>query len=237
MTKKANDYQNPNSTVRQADYYPQGIMTLLDSIHGKALRARSVAEAMRSDPVYSENFESIEDSFKDLIAYASFGVAWCRGEIEGQDPETGLFSNTLKGDKAAAFLKERRELKKKKNKSEELIQKAVEEIKKSPRPAENFIEEAELFVERVYASPDVEYDSLLKDTIGVDVEYNEKGISTALLPETQEFNNSVVVTAPGVLVEVETAADKLKSLREAFPDKSKPEVSAISDLIDKKLGD
>lgn len=93
MERKSRDYQNPNSKVRQADYYPRGVLSLLDTIHSKYLRAVSVTEAMQSDPEYTENFESLEDSFKDLINYAAFGVAWCRGEIEGQDASTGLFSN------------------------------------------------------------------------------------------------------------------------------------------------
>jgi len=83
--KKSNDYQNPNSRIRQADYYPRGVATILDTIYGKVLRAYSVMEAMENDPDYNPNFESIEDSFKDMINYASFAVAYTRGKIEGQD--------------------------------------------------------------------------------------------------------------------------------------------------------
>jgi hypothetical protein len=83
--KKSNDYQNPNSRIRQADYYPHGVATILDTIYGKVLRAYSVMEAMENDPDYNPNFESIEDSFKDMINYASFAVAYTRGKIEGQD--------------------------------------------------------------------------------------------------------------------------------------------------------
>lgn len=86
QSKKSNDYQNPNSKIRQADYYPNGVVTLLDIIHGKVLRMRSVTEAMQNDPNYQPNFESIEDSAKDLINYASFVVAYCRGKVDGQDP-------------------------------------------------------------------------------------------------------------------------------------------------------
>ena len=84
--KKSRDYQNPNSSVSQADYYPNGVMTILDIIHAKSLRLRSVIEAMQNDTKYQPNFESIEDSGKDLINYASFLVAYARGEIEGQKP-------------------------------------------------------------------------------------------------------------------------------------------------------
>ena len=41
---------------------------------------------MEKDPNYEQNFESIEDSCKDLINYASFIGAYARGGIEGQDP-------------------------------------------------------------------------------------------------------------------------------------------------------
>ena len=32
QTKKAKDYQNPNSKIKQADYYPNGVATLLLSL-------------------------------------------------------------------------------------------------------------------------------------------------------------------------------------------------------------
>jgi hypothetical protein len=90
--KKSNDYQNPNSRIKQADYYPQGISTILDIMHAKVLRARSVVEAMENDPNYEQNFESLEDSGKDLINYASFFVAYLRDGIEGQDGTTDMFN-------------------------------------------------------------------------------------------------------------------------------------------------
>lgn len=85
--RKSNDYQNPQSRIRQADYYPSGVKTILEIVHAKVLRAQSVIEAMELDPNYVPNFESVEDSFKDLINYASFGVAFIRGKVDGQDPE------------------------------------------------------------------------------------------------------------------------------------------------------
>lgn len=84
MAKKANDYQNPNSSIKQADYYPNGCMTILDIMHAKMLRLRSVMEAMEYDPNYKPNFESIEDSAKDLINYASFLISYSRGKMDGQ---------------------------------------------------------------------------------------------------------------------------------------------------------
>jgi hypothetical protein len=85
--KKSNDYQNPNSRIRQADYYPSGVKTILEIMHAKILRAQSVIEAMEYDPQYAPNFESVEDSLKDLINYSSFGVAYIRGKIDGQNPD------------------------------------------------------------------------------------------------------------------------------------------------------
>ena len=82
--KKGNDYQNKASVIRQADYYPRGVSTLLDIIHAKMLRLRSVISAMESDENYVQNFESIEDSAKDMANYASFMVAYCRGQMDGQ---------------------------------------------------------------------------------------------------------------------------------------------------------
>jgi hypothetical protein len=83
--KKANDYQNPNSNITQADYYPNGCGTILDVINTKVLRMRSVIEAMQHDPNYEPNFESLEDSAVDLINYASFFVEYSRGKMQGQD--------------------------------------------------------------------------------------------------------------------------------------------------------
>ena len=85
--KKSNDYQNPNSNVKQADYYPRGVATILDTVYGKILRMYSVLEAMEHDPKYEPNFESLEDSAKDMINYSSFIVAYIRGGIEGQSPQ------------------------------------------------------------------------------------------------------------------------------------------------------
>ena len=87
QNKKANDYQNSSSRIRQADYYPNGCLTIHDIMHSKMLRMKSVMEAMTNDPVYMPNFESLEDSAKDLINYASFFVAYLRGEIDGQEPD------------------------------------------------------------------------------------------------------------------------------------------------------
>jgi len=104
--KKANDYQNPNSKIKQADYYPRGIHTIVDIIWAKILRTRSVLEAQELDPDYSPNFESMEDSLKDLINYASFGVAWLRNGIDGQQPSTETTTN--EGNPAERYYTEKK---------------------------------------------------------------------------------------------------------------------------------
>ena len=86
QTKKSSDYQNKNSRIKQAMYYPRGCNTILDTMHAKVLRMQSVMEAMESDPNYSQNFESLEDSCLDLINYATFFASYMKGEMDGQDP-------------------------------------------------------------------------------------------------------------------------------------------------------
>ena len=93
---KSKDYQNPSSRIQQADYYPRGIATILDIIYAKTLRMYSVIEAMENDPSYEPNFESIEDSGKDLINYASFLVAYCRKGIDGQDADKDFLNRKAK---------------------------------------------------------------------------------------------------------------------------------------------
>ena len=85
--RKGNDYQNPTSRIKQADYYPNGLLTLIDIVHAKKLRMDSVVAAMQNDPNYYPNFESIEDSAKDMINYCSFIVSYCRGKMDGQKPD------------------------------------------------------------------------------------------------------------------------------------------------------
>ncbi len=95
--KKAHDYQNPNSQVKQSDYYERGIYSITDMINQKRLRLKSLLEAMEHSErsggeITSPNYESVEDTLKDMINYASFGVSWLRGKIPGQDPLAGPFN-------------------------------------------------------------------------------------------------------------------------------------------------
>ena len=82
QSKKSEDYQNPNSQVKQAMHYRRGVDSIHDTMHGKMLRAQSLLESGEAS-----NFESLEDTYKDLINYASFAVSYIRGKMEGQEPE------------------------------------------------------------------------------------------------------------------------------------------------------
>lgn len=87
MIAKSHDYQNPKSSVMQADYYPTGVRTLFEIIWGKTLRIRSLLEA-EVDP----KNESLEDAFKDISNYCAISVAYLRGRVKGQDPDRDMFN-------------------------------------------------------------------------------------------------------------------------------------------------
>jgi hypothetical protein len=55
----------------------------------------SVLEAMEHDKDYNPNFESLEDSAKDLINYSSFIVAYIRGEVEGQSNDRDFLNRKV----------------------------------------------------------------------------------------------------------------------------------------------
>jgi len=88
--RKGTDYQNPLSRVRQADHYPRGVYTILDTVNGKLLRMYSVLETMEHGG--KVNFESVEDSAIDAINYLSFVVSYLRGDIDGQTSDKDIFN-------------------------------------------------------------------------------------------------------------------------------------------------
>jgi hypothetical protein len=94
QNKKGRDYQNPNSDVRQAQYYESGIRTIREMIQQKMLRAKSLEQAVAAGG--EPNFESLEDTYKDIINYSSFAVAWLRGEIDGQEIGNDIFGKKPK---------------------------------------------------------------------------------------------------------------------------------------------
>lgn len=93
--KKAEDYQNPSSSVKQADYYINGVSTIYDIMHGKMLRIKSIQETVQNDPNFVPNHEALKDSVIDLINYASFYAAWLDGEIPGQADDVDMFNRKV----------------------------------------------------------------------------------------------------------------------------------------------
>lgn len=90
--KKSADYQNPNSNIVQAMHYRRGVSTIHDMISQKLLRAQSLLEPQENGDQSEPNFESLEDTYKDLINYASFAVSYLRGQMEGQSSERDIFN-------------------------------------------------------------------------------------------------------------------------------------------------
>ena len=80
--KKSNDYQNSKSKITQAMHYRRGVDTIHDIIISKTMRATSLLESGNKP-----NYESLEDTYKDLINYASFAVSFMRGKMQGQQPK------------------------------------------------------------------------------------------------------------------------------------------------------
>ena len=93
--KKSQDYQNPNSNIVQAMHYRRGISTIHDMISQKLLRAQSLLEPQENGEVREPNFESLEDTYKDLINYASFAVSYLRGKMEGQERTRDIFNRKI----------------------------------------------------------------------------------------------------------------------------------------------
>lgn len=91
QNKKGQDYQSSLSDVRQADYYINGVSTIYDIMHAKMLRIRSLLEKQRAGGD-NANFESLEDSAKDLINYASFFCSYLNGQVDGQDSTRDMFN-------------------------------------------------------------------------------------------------------------------------------------------------
>ena len=56
---------------------------------------QSVLEAMENDEEYAPNFESIEDSAKDLINYSSFMISYMRHGIDGQSIDRDFLNRKI----------------------------------------------------------------------------------------------------------------------------------------------
>ncbi len=95
--RKSQDYQNPNSNIVQAMHYRRGVSTIHDMIAQKLLRAQSLLEPLENGAGREPNFESLEDTYKDLINYASFAVAYLRGKMEGQQSNRDMLNRPSTG--------------------------------------------------------------------------------------------------------------------------------------------
>ena len=87
QNKKSDDYQNKDSNVTQAMHYRRGVDSIHDIIQGKCYRAQSILES-QGDP----NFESLEDTYKDMINYCSFAVSYMRGKMDGQNTDRDMYN-------------------------------------------------------------------------------------------------------------------------------------------------
>ena len=90
QNKKSQDYQSKESNVTQAMHYRRGVDSIHDIIQGKCYRAQSLLES-GGDP----NFESLEDTYKDIINYCSFAVSYMRGKMDGQNPNHDMFNKPI----------------------------------------------------------------------------------------------------------------------------------------------
>lgn len=75
LLRKGKDYNS--GRVKMGDYYPRGLFSIIDIMNAKILRMYSLLES--GDEA---NFESIEDSAKDLINYGGIFIGVSRGLIE-----------------------------------------------------------------------------------------------------------------------------------------------------------
>jgi hypothetical protein len=91
QSKKSEDYQSDESSVLQAMHYRRGVDTIHDIIVGKLMRATSLLESGNNP-----NYESMEDTYKDMINYCSFAVAYMRGKMEGQREDRDMFNRPIK---------------------------------------------------------------------------------------------------------------------------------------------
>jgi len=95
QNQKASDYQNDVSSVKQADYYRLGVDSIYDMMHTKMLRLKSLMETAKSNSNNTPKFESLKDTAKDLINYASFFAAWLENGIDGQNPDNDMFNRPV----------------------------------------------------------------------------------------------------------------------------------------------
>jgi len=72
LERKGKDYNS--SGINRDDYYLYGRKSLMTMIHTKTLRLRSLVDQEFTEP----NFESIQDTLKDLANYSAIWIDWER---------------------------------------------------------------------------------------------------------------------------------------------------------------
>ena len=82
IDKKGKDYNSGG--VSQADYYIRGVASIHEMLHHKWLRAKSLIGQLENNPDAKPNFESLGDTFIDMVNYAAFAASWLEGGIDGQ---------------------------------------------------------------------------------------------------------------------------------------------------------
>lgn len=89
--KKGADYQADISGIKQADYYQHGVWTIYDTMHAKMLRIKSVLMKIENGGD-AGNFESVQDSARDLVNYCSFMCSYLDGKMDGQSIDRDIFN-------------------------------------------------------------------------------------------------------------------------------------------------
>lgn len=65
--------------VPQAEYYPHGVLSIWTMMHQKMTRMKSLM-----DHDGDNQYESMEDSARDLINYTAFLIEFMEGKMDGQ---------------------------------------------------------------------------------------------------------------------------------------------------------
>jgi len=68
--------------VPQAEYYPHGVLSIWTMMHQKMTRMKSLM-----DHDGENQYESMEDSARDLINYTAFLIEYMEGKMDGQSEE------------------------------------------------------------------------------------------------------------------------------------------------------
>ena len=94
MKLKAQDYTSSNSSVKPAQYYPNGIDDLIYMIDVlKRLRMTSVLDNMKAGG--KPNFDSLIDILEDRIVYLALAIEYVRGEMSGQQVDHDLWNRKV----------------------------------------------------------------------------------------------------------------------------------------------